>query len=130
MVPLPSAEPLEVNAVETVERLTHSHTSKNHQNENHPQSIYSHASSTNNSTTNSPQNNAIHSHDQSNCYLTTIQCDHAGIKKLCGQSVTSDITKITQACITAQETTGKLIENVISQALTKPQDSTPLVTTL
>ena len=26
MVPLPSAEPLEVNAVETVEKLTHLHT--------------------------------------------------------------------------------------------------------
>ena len=33
--------------------------------------------------------------------------------------------KITQACTTAQENTGKLIENVISHALSKPQDSTP-----
>ena len=39
--------------------------------------------------------------------------------------VSSDITNITQACTTAQENTGKLIEYVISQALTKPQDITP-----
>ena len=29
MVPLPSAEPSEVNAVETIQRLTHLHTSDN-----------------------------------------------------------------------------------------------------
>ena len=36
-----------------------------------------------------------------------------------------DIIKITQACTAVQENTGKLIENAISQALTKPQDVTP-----
>ena len=39
--------------------------------------------------------------------------------------VSGDITKITQVCTATQENTGKLIENVISQALTKPQDITP-----
>ena len=39
--------------------------------------------------------------------------------------MSSDITKITQACTVAQENTGKLIENVISQTLTKPQDVIP-----
>ena len=39
--------------------------------------------------------------------------------------VFSDITKITQACTTAQENTSKLIENALSQALAKPQDITP-----
>ena len=39
--------------------------------------------------------------------------------------LSGDITKITQACTTAQENTGKLIENAISQASTKPQDITP-----
>ena len=34
--------------------------------------------------------------------------------------VSSDITKIKQTCTTAQENTGKLIENAMSQALTKP----------
>ena len=39
--------------------------------------------------------------------------------------VSGDITKITQAWTAAQENTGKLIENIISQALTKPKDVTP-----
>ena len=39
--------------------------------------------------------------------------------------VSNDITKITQACTTALEKMGKLIENLISEALTKPQDITP-----
>ena len=38
--------------------------------------------------------------------------------------VSGDITKITQACTTVQENTGKLIEKAISQALTKSQDIT------
>ena len=44
--------------------------------------------------------------------------------------VSGDITKITQACSTAQENTGKLIENTILQALTKLQDVTPLNPTI
>ena len=36
-----------------------------------------------------------------------------------------DITKIMQACTVAQENTGKLIENAISQTLTKSQGVTP-----
>ena len=39
--------------------------------------------------------------------------------------VSGDINKITQACMAAQENTGKLIENAISQALSKPQDIMP-----
>ena len=34
--------------------------------------------------------------------------------------VSGDITKITQACIAVQESTGKIMKNAISQALTKP----------
>ena len=34
-----------------------------------------------------------------------------------------DITEIMHAHTAAQENTGKLIENAISQALTKPQDA-------
>ena len=40
-------------------------------------------------------------------------------------TVSSDITKITQVCTAAQENSGKLIENILSQALTKPQDIIP-----
>ena len=39
--------------------------------------------------------------------------------------VSSDITKIMQACTAAQENTGKLIENAISEALMKPLDVIP-----
>ena len=38
------------------------------------------------------------------------------------EKVSGDITKIMQACMGAQETTGQLIENAISQALPKLQD--------
>ena len=37
-----------------------------------------------------------------------------------------DITKITLACTAAQENICKLIENVVSQALPKPQELHPL----
>ena len=69
MVPLQSAEHLEVNAVETIERLMDSHTSKNYQNDTHPKSIYIQESPTNKSTTNSPQNNATYPNDQSTVFL-------------------------------------------------------------
>ena len=36
--------------------------------------------------------------------------------------MSGDISKIMQACITTVKNTGKLIENAILQALTKPQD--------
>ena len=38
--------------------------------------------------------------------------------------VSSDVTKITQPCTAAQENTGKSIENVVLQVLTKPQHVT------
>ena len=84
MVPLPSAEPSEVNAVETIERLTHSHTSKNN---NCPQPTYSHTSPTNSSTTDSPQNNAIHPHDQSTVILHCFSMITQELKRFYGRSV-------------------------------------------
>ena len=68
-VPLPLAEPLEVIAVETIQRLTHLHICKTHQNDTHLQSIYSQVSQTNDHTTSSPQNNATFPHDQSTVFL-------------------------------------------------------------
>ena len=41
------------------------------------------------------------------------------------EKVSSDITKITQACTAAQEKTWKVIVNAIPQALTKSHDVTP-----
>ena len=124
MVPLPSAESSEVNAVETIERLTHSHTSKNHQNDTCLQPIYSQASLTNNSTSNSPQNSATQPHDQSTVSLQQFSMITQDLRKFMDK-VSCDITKNIQAYTTAQENTGKLLENMISQALTKSQDSTP-----
>ena len=47
------------------------------------------------------------------------------------KQVSCDITKMTQAHNTVQEHTGKPIENAISQALTKVQDTvTPSSTTV
>ena len=54
MVPLPSAEPWEVNAFETIARLTHPQTPKDHSNDTCTQSIYSDPMSTNRNTDNSP----------------------------------------------------------------------------
>ena len=39
MVPLPSAEASKINSVETIERLTHLHKSKDHPSDTCPQSI-------------------------------------------------------------------------------------------
>ena len=55
----------------------------------------------------------------------TIQYDHTGIKKNFTEKVSGDISKITQPYTIAQANTGKLIENVILQALSKSKDSTP-----
>ena len=44
--------------------------------------------------------------------------------------VAGDITKTKQTCTTSEESTEELIGNVISQALSKPQDITPPSPTL
>ena len=124
MVTLPSAEPSEVNAVEIIQRLRHLHTSQTQQNSTCPQSIYSQVSPSNNGTTNSPQNNATYPHDQSTVFLQQFSMIMQELRNFTGK-VSSDITKITQAYTPAKKNTGKLIENMIWQALTKSQDSTP-----
>ena len=65
MVPSPSDEPSEVNAVETTARLTLSKTHEHHANDTHTQSIYSNSNLTNNNINNSPQNNIVHHYNQS-----------------------------------------------------------------
>ena len=123
-VPLPSAEPSEVNAGETIQRLTQLHISQTQLNNGHPQSIYSQALPSNNNTTNSPKNNTTYPHDQSIVFLQQFSIITQEFKNF-RNKVSSDITKITQEYTTAQENTGKLIENAVSQALNKSQDSTP-----
>ena len=64
MLPLPSAEPFEINAVETIARLTLSPTHKDHPYDICTQSIYSNSTLTNNNTNNSPLNNNVHTVQQ------------------------------------------------------------------
>ena len=87
------AEPSEVNAVETIKRLTHSHTPNNQQNNTCPQSIYSQVSPTYNELiTHSPQNNAIYPHDQSTVFLQQFSMITQELKKFMDK-VSGDITK-------------------------------------
>ena len=53
---LPSGDDSEVNAVNTIKRLLHLHTSVNHTKNNHPQPSYNNSTSSNNSTNNSYDN--------------------------------------------------------------------------
>ena len=84
MVPLPSAEPSEGNAFETIAKLTLSQTYKNHPNNTHTQPIHSNSTLTNNNKNNSPQNNNVYAHDQS---TMIVQYDNTGIKKSHRQNV-------------------------------------------
>ena len=124
MVPLSSVEPSEVIAVETIARLTYSQPSEDCPNDTNTQSIYSNSTSTNNYTNNSPQNNAVHPHDHSTVILQQFSMITQELKYYT-TNMSGNITKSTQACTAAQENTDKLMENVISQDLTKPQDITP-----
>ena len=65
------------------------------------------------------------SHDQSTVILQQFTIVTKELKHFTNK-VFGDITKITQAYYKAQENTGKLIENAISQVVTKAQNtSTP-----
>ena len=69
MVLLPSTEPSEINAFETIARLTFSHTQRDHPNNNCTQPIYSNPTLRNNNTNSSLQDNKVHPHDQSTVIL-------------------------------------------------------------
>ena len=86
--------------------------------------LYSNSTSANQNLKNQPQNNNVHPHDKSTVMLQQFSMIAQQLRNLTVK-VSCDITKITQACTAAQENTGKLIENAISQALTKPQDFMP-----
>ena len=64
MVSLPSAEPLGVNAVETITRLTLSQTNKDHPNDTCILPAYNNSTLTSNNTSNSLQNNTVHPQEQ------------------------------------------------------------------
>ena len=71
MVPLPPAEPSDVNAFETIARLTFSQVQNEHFNNTHTQPMYSNSTSANKNINSSPQNNNVHPQPVQ-CYLTTI----------------------------------------------------------
>ena len=124
MTPLPPAQPPEVNTFKTTARLTFAETQKEHVSNTQTQPIYSSSTSTSNNINSSPQNNNAHPYDQSTVILQQFTSITWELRNFMNR-VSGDITKITQVCTAAQENTGKLIENAISQALDKPQDVTP-----
>ena len=93
MVPLPSAEPSEVNAVETIARLILSQIHEKHPNNICTQSTYSNSTLTNNNTNSSPQNNTIHPHDQSTVVLHQFSMVTWELRNFTDK-VSCDITKI------------------------------------
>ena len=101
--------------------LTFSQTQNEHINSTNTQPMYSNSTSTNKNTNSSPKNNNVHPHDQSTVILQQFSMITQAFRNF---TVSGDITKIMQAYTAAQENTGKLIENAISQALTKPLDVT------
>ena len=65
MVPLPSAEPSEINTFKTIARLTMPQTQNDHYNNTHVQPTYSNSTLTNNNINSSHQSNDVHHYDQS-----------------------------------------------------------------
>ena len=100
---LPTAEPSESNAFETIERLTLL-TKSNWilPNDNQTQAIPNTSILTNNNICNTPQNNMAQSHNQSIIILQQFSMITQELKNFTNK-VSGDITKITQAYTTAQE---------------------------
>ena len=86
--------------------------------------MYRTLTAANQNSNSSPQNNNVHPHDQSTVILQQFNIITQELRNVMDK-VSCDFTKIMQACTTAQENTGKLIENAISQGLTKPWDVMP-----
>ena len=63
MVPLPLAEPSEVNAVETIAGLTLSQIHKDHPYDTHTKSTYNNLTLPTSNVNNSPENNTVHPHN-------------------------------------------------------------------
>ena len=69
MVPLPTVEPSESNALKTIARLTLSQKQRELPNNNDTQPIHSNSILTNDNTCNPSPNNKVHSHNQSTVIL-------------------------------------------------------------
>ena len=118
MVQLPPAEPNEANAIEKFTRLTTTNSQRNIDQLTDGQPItHSH----NSNECNTLSNNIISPDNQSTIIPHQFSIMAEELKNFTKQ-VLNDITKMVQAHNTAQEHTGKLIENAISQTLTKAWD--------
>ena len=123
MVLLPPAEPSESNTFATIVRLSLLQNQTDLPNDIPRQAISNTSILTNNNICNTPQNDMTQSHDKSTIILQQFSMMTKELKYFTNK-VSSDIMKITQGYNTAQEKTGKHIENAISQAVTKVQNTT------
>ena len=113
MVQLPPAEPPEANVIETFVRLTTINGNTN-------------IDQASNSTSGNPLLHSIpFPNNQSSIIIDQFSQLTEELKN-CTKLVSSNLSEMAQAHKTVQEQTGKFLENVILQALTKTQDTTVL----
>ena len=124
MIPIPPAELPEIKAFPTITRLAFLQTKNEQVSNTCTQPMYSDITLVNQNSNSSPQNQNTHSHDQSTVISQQFSMITQELRNITDK-MSDDINKITQACTTAQENTGKLIQNAILQALTKLQDIMP-----
>ena len=124
IVPLPTTKPPAVNTFTTIAKLTLLQAQDGQISDNCKQTMYSYIQLVNQTTKCSHQNQDVHSHNQSTVILSQFSITTQELKNFMDK-VSGDLNKITQACMAAPENTSNLIENSISQALARPQDSIP-----
>ena len=112
-------EPNEANANETFARLTTPNSQTDVDQVTTGQFI---TNNLNTNKSNASPNSIIRPYNQCAIILQQFRIMAEELRN-CTRQVSSDMTKMTQAHNTSQEHTGKLIENAISQALTKAQDT-------
>ena len=121
MVPLPLAEPSEFNAFGTIARSSPTQNQMDLLTNMYTQTIFNSSIIPQNDTDNAPRINTAQTNDQSSVILQQFSMIAEKLKNFTNK-VSGDIMKTTQAYNTSHERKGKLIENAISQALTKAQN--------
>ena len=124
MIPVPPAEPPEINAFTTITRLIFSQAQNKQVSSTHKQPIHSNIPLVNQNTNSSHQSQNVHPHVTSTVIVHQFSMITQELWNFMDK-VSGDINKITHVFTTVQENAGKLIENAISQSLTKPQDIIP-----
>ena len=112
------------NAFMTITRKTLLQAQDGQISDNHKQSMYSNIPLVNQNMKSSHQSQDVHPHNQSTVILQQFSIIAQELWNFIDK-VSGDLNKITWACTTAWENTGKLMENAISQILTRTQGSTP-----